>query len=461
MTGDRAGFRSGRTALIADWVVPVSAPPIPFGAVVIEDGLIKAVTTERAIESGEVHADKVQRFRDAILAPGLVNVHSHLELTSLRGFLEGLGFGAWLRILTELRSRVLTPNEILTASLSGVREGMLAGITTYGDAAATGIPLRAMTTAGVRGIVYQEVFGPDPSQSAASMARLRDDVARLKVDCNERVQLGVSPHAPYTVSQQLFEAVADFALSDGLPVSVHIAESRAESEFVQQWRGHFAKGLRLRGIGEASLHRSPVELLNATGILAAKPLLVHAIHIDPQDAALIAEHGATVAHCPVSNARLAQGMSPIALLANAGIAIGLGSDSVASNNRMDILAEAQQAVLVAAVHPDHPLGLTAHDALTMATLGGARALGLESDIGSLEVGKAADIAAFDAQSGRYGPVFDPEVTLVHTLAGCPHVRLLLIDGNAVVYEGETTNLDAAELRSGMRTIADKLKAWRN
>ncbi len=451
----------GRSAWIADWVVPISSPPIRNGAVITENGRIVAVTTESEVTSGSVVANNVIRYDDAILTPALVNVHSHLELTALRGFLEGLDFGSWLRVLTDARSRIFSNDDILTASLAGIREGMLCGIGTFGDATATGVPMRAMLQSGVRGVAYLEVFGPDPLQCEVSIEGLKEGVRRLREESTRLVSVGVSPHAPYTVSQKLFRSVAEFAMAAGLPVSVHVAESVAETEFVTRYAGHFADRLKARGVAAPLLHRSPVELLRATGLLMAKPLLVHAIQIDERDADVIAESGSPVAHCPVSNAKLGHGMAPLGLLQRRAVVAGLGSDSVASNNRMDILGEGRQAQLTAAVHPYSPFAVSARDALYMATLGGAAALGLASETGSLEVGKSADIAVFDARSAMFGAVFDPEVTLINTIAGSAGVRLLLVGGALRVQEGEVSGgRCSAQLRGEMDSIATKLRDWK-
>ena len=451
--------RPERTAYLAGWIVPVSEPPIQDGAVLVEAGRIAAVTNADKVRSGQVAADRVVDFGRSVALPGLVNTHAHLELTALRGFLEGLDFGSWLRVLTAVRTDLFDQRDLYVASMAGVREGLLAGITTFGDASATGVPMRAMIDAGVRGILYQEVFGPDPAQRQASMEGLARNVERLQAQQTTRVNVGVSPHAPYTVSTRLFEDVARFATRGKLPVAVHVAESASETEFVRDGKGHFAERLRARGIAEAPHFRSPVALLDATGLLETRPLLIHAIHVDNEDLDLISASGASIAHCPVSNAKLGQGIAPLMKMMHRGIAVGLGSDSVASNNRMDVLMEARQAALFSAITSAGNVALTATDAIALATLGGAAALGLDHTIGSLEVGKAADIAVFDLEETIFGPVQDPLVTLVHTLAGRVKATCVLIDGIEMVSRGVLVQ-EALELHANMMSLADRLHEWR-
>jgi cytosine/adenosine deaminase-related metal-dependent hydrolase len=385
-------------------------------------------------------------------------VHTHLELTALRGFLEALAFDEWLGVLTAVRAELLDAAALRLSARAGIREGLLAGVTTFGDATATGASLEAMNASGVRGITYLETFGPAPEQQDRSMRLLRDGVDRLRGDATGRVQVGVSPHAPYTVSPALFSRVARFCIDERLPTAVHVAESAAEVEFVRGGSGPFAARLQARGIPTAPTAASPVALLHDTGMLEARPLLVHAVHLGGDDLQLIARSGSGVAHCPVSNAKLGHGIAPLEQIIGAGIPTGLGSDSVASNNRMDLLQEARQATLMHAVRSGSADSLSARDALYLATLGGARALGIDALVGSIEPGKAADLVAFPFDVAL-GPVHDPAVTLVHTMAGAVSPALLLIDGEERVRDGRVRDDDPA-VAAGMEELGVRLRQWR-
>ena len=417
----------------------MSAAPIEYGAVLVEGDRIAWVG--RAVDfptDAPAHADaslRTEALGCAALMPGLVNAHSHLELTVMRGFLEGLEFGSWLRTLTVVRRDLLSEQDLLDSARLGIVEGLRHGITTYADCTDSTLPIVAMRELGVRGIGYVEVFGPDPAQCRDSLAGLQARVTACRAGDTELVTTGVSPHAPYTVSAPLFRATADYARAEQLPMAVHVAESAAETAFVCDAGGPFAERLRARGIAVAAQARSPIALLEEAGVLAAHPLLVHVIRADEDDFARIAEHGATIVHCPISNAKLGQGIASLDRMLAHGIAVGLGSDSVASNDRMHLLDEARQATLFHAIRSGIPDSLTAHDALCLATRGGAASLGLLGTTGTLEPGKAADLAAFPLGAPDAQPVHDPAVALVHALAGRARAVLVAVAGRVLVRNG--------------------------
>lgn len=449
---------ASQTAYTARWVLPISRAPIEHGVVVVDGRRISFVGTADAV--GSLENVRVVSLGDCALLPGLVNAHTHLELTALRGCLEGLAFRDWLVTLTAARRDVLHADALLDSARQGAREALRNGVTTCADTSDSGAPLQAMRDAGLRGIGYIEVFGPDFRQCESSMATLRDRVDVFRASDSDFVRTGISPHAPYTVSAALFGAVARYALSEKLSVAVHVAESVAETQFVRDGAGPFADGLKARGIGVAPQARSPIALLESSGVLATQPLLIHAIHLDDADIAVIAANGATVAHCPISNAKLGHGIAPLERMLDAGIAVGLGTDSVASNDRMDLLGEARQAALLAALHAGAPDALPAHAALQLATVGSARALGLDGRIGTLEAGKDADLAAFALDGPDAQPVYDPAVTLVHVLAGTMRASLVTVAGRELVRDGVVLK-DDANLDSRMTLLGQRLREWRH
>lgn len=447
------------TLYTADWVLPMATPPIEQGAVLVEGEQIVWVG-HAAHATAHMPADtRVHALGNAALLPGLVNAHSHLELTGLRGFLEGLDFREWLRTLTVVRRDLLTDEDLLDASRLGIVEALRHGITTLADCTDSAAPLAAMRELGVRGIGYVEVFGPDPLQRDASLTRLQERVAQLRQSDTTLVRTGVSPHAPYTVSASLFRATADFARAESLPMAVHVAESAAESAFVVDGAGPFGERLRERGIAVAPQATSPIGLLEETGVLAARPLLIHVIRADDADFARIAHHGASIVHCPISNAKLGHGIAPLDRMLAHGIATGLGSDSVASNDRMHLLDEARQATLLHAIRSGSPDSLSASDALGLATRGGADALGLGHVIGTLEPGKAADLAAFALDATDIQPVHDPAVALVHALAGRATAMLVTVAGRVLVRDGEV-QLASSDWEARQHATGTRLREWR-
>jgi cytosine/adenosine deaminase-related metal-dependent hydrolase len=259
----------------ARWVVPITSPPLADGVVAVQGERIAFVGPRAEAPAGE-DVD----LGNAILMPGLVNAHCHLELTAMRGFLEELDFGDWiLRLATAKRAVLTTVDMLVDAARLGVAEGIRAGITTYGDTCHSGAVVDAMRDCGVRGIMYQEVFGPDPAQCATSMAELREQVASARALETPLVRVGVSPHAPYTVSDELYEATTRFALDESLPMALHIAEAEVESQLVERAEGRFADGLRARGIDVRPRAPSSVALLERLVVAEAKPLLIHCVRL--------------------------------------------------------------------------------------------------------------------------------------------------------------------------------------
>ena len=435
----------------ARWVLPISAAAIENGTVAVADGRIAYVGLRANAPRGS-DTD----LGDAILMPGLVNTHTHLELTVMRGFLEDLDFPQWIMRLNRVKRAVLDREQMLDGARLGVIEGIRAGITTYADTCDTGVAFDAMLEAGVRGIMYQEVFGPDPKVCQQSMSELRAKVKSLRERETPLVRVGVSPHAPYTVSDDLYAAVARYASEEKLPVAVHIAESEVERSLVEKGEGVFADGLRKRDIAIAPRARSSVELLRKTRVLERKPLMIHCVRVDARDIDAIAQSGSPVAHCPASNAKLGHGSAPLVEMLNAGITVGLGSDSVASNNSLDILAESRSAILAQRARLARHDVLCARDALSLATLGGAKALGLDGEIGSLAVGKSADLAAFPLGPAAM-PVHDPEAVAVFALPGASAV-LVTVAGRELIAPAKPITLDPALAARVERTGA-RMREW--
>ncbi|HEY3287084.1 MAG TPA: amidohydrolase family protein [Gemmatimonadaceae bacterium] len=441
-----------RTRYHARWVLPVATPPIADGTVVVDGDCIAWVGPRADAPAGGVDDD----LGDAVLLPGLVNAHTHLELTVMRGFLEELAFFDWVRTLTRARHFVLDDAALLDSARLGVVEGLRAGITTFADTGDSSAPFDALRELGARGIAFREVFGPDPRQVETSLAGLREKVQAMRAHETALVKVGVSPHAPYSVSDALFAAVAAYAAPEHLPVAVHIAESEEESRLVERAQGPFADFLRSRGLDVEARARSPIALLERCGVLDAGPLLIHAVRADAPDIARMAQHRCGVAHCPASNAKLGHGIAPLSDMLAAGLAVGLGSDSMASNNRMDILGEGRLAMLQQRSRARRPDALPAQHVLELATLGGARALRLDGTIGVLAEGYQADLAAF-ALHDATGPVHDIAAAVVHA-GGTPAVRTV-VAGRLRVRDGAVLHADESLARRVQHT-AEALGRWR-
>lgn len=417
------------------WALPIDRGPIPDAAILIgADGRIASVGPHVAVPSPE---DALSLdLGDAILLPGLVNAHTHLELTGFEDTAGALEFPDWIMAIRRLKQE-RSPAQFLDAARTGIRDCWAAGVTTFADTGDSGAVVQALNELGGSGIAYQEVFGPHPGQLEESVAALSRRVEALLPLCGERVRLGVSPHAPYSVSGPLYARVAEWARAQGLPLAVHIAESVAESDFVTRSTGPFAEAWRKRGIPfltdpshqpparppvPPSSPSSPVEWLSRHGVLGPDTLCIHAIQLTGEDIRTLAARGVAVAHCPLSNAGHGHGTAPLDALVHAGVRVGVGTDSVASVGSMDLLAEARTARDLA--------GFGAEQSLAMATLDGARALGLETGIGSLTPGKWGDIAGLALPEGSTGSGFEPAEL---ALASRPADTLLTVLGGRVVH----------------------------
>lgn len=445
---------TGRVRYHARWVLPVTAPAIEHGTVITNGDRIEWVGARAQAPTSDTPD---RELGEAILVPGLVNAHTHLDLTVMRGLLEELPFFQWIRTLTGARAELKTDDLVASARL-GVLEGLRAGITTFADTAPAPAAFDAMRELGVRGIAYREVFGPDPKSASASLDDLRRAVRAMRTYQTPLVRVGVSPHAPYSVSDALFKGVAAYSAEQDLPVAVHVAESMDEEDLIANGAGSYAAFLHGRKIDVAPRARTSIALLERTGILARRALLIHCVRVDHADIQQIAGHGCGVAHCPASNAKLGHGVAPLAAMLESNVHVGLGSDSMASNNRMDLLAEARLAVLAARALARRDNLLDARRALELATIDGARALGMGGMIGSLEVGKQADLAVFQLPA-ECQPVYEPCDALIWALSGAA-ASCVVIAGRERVRDGVVIGADIAAAAARVNQSAVRLAAWK-
>lgn len=443
------------TVYRAAWVFPVASEPLRDAAVLVDtDGRIAAVGPRTAIEPPE--GSEVLELGEAVLLPGLVNVHAHPELALFRGSLEDVRFRDWILRLVGAKRGILEEEDFGVAARWTMAEALRAGITTMAATESSAAAVRALREAGMRGIVYREVFGPDPDCAAESMRELRTAVDQLRGQETEQVRIGISPHAPYTVSDPLFAAAAEYALEEDLPLAVHVAESSVEQELVLRGEGDFAPGLRARGISTPPRGRSTTEMLDRLGVLRARPLMIHCVNLDAEDIARVVDNGCAVAHCPVANAKLGHGVAPYPALVDAGVRVGLGTDSVGSNNRLDILEEARIASLLHRAELRSFDFLSARDLLRLCTVDGARALGMDDRIGTLEPGKDADLCAVSLTAPHTRPVHDPVAALFHAARGTD-VVLTAVRGRVLYRDGRVLTLDQERLGERVEAAAERLR----
>jgi len=400
------------SAVSADWVLPVDGPPIENGVVRFEGGRILEVGTGRA----ERH------FPEAAIVPGFVNAHTHLEYASYAGFGDGMPFGPW--ITTHIsRKRQLDAEGMLAVARLGALECLRSGVTTVADYSFSGAAARAAADAGLRAIVYLEVFAV-PAEDAEAQWHAK----RQLVEETPLVRIGISPHAPYTCSLETYR----FCLSLGVPVGTHLAESPHETEWLRSGRGP------LEEIGMFLVPppgKRPVEALEP--VLGPELLCAHCVDVDQADVRLLAERDVPVAHCPRSNALLGCGVAPLTALRAAGVRVGLGTDSPASTPSFDLFDELRAAVYAARAREQRADALGATEALALATIDSARALRLDAEVGTLTAGKRADLTVVSLAGSPYHPVEDPAATVV--FGGSPdRVLETIVDGQTRYRKAEET-----------------------
>ena len=387
----------------AAWVLPVDGAPIANGAVLVgDDGRILEVGPADLVSSPPdarhiaIAAPQAAGPRAAgLLLPGLVNTHTHLELTGFAGLVEAGDFNEWIRQVIAIKAK-RSEEQFFDAACEGIRASWRSGVTTVCDTGSTGAVIAALHHLGASGISHHEVFGAHPDECQPAMRRFAADLNRLAHHATGRVGLGVSPHAPYTVSGPLYAASADLANAHGVAMAVHVAEPQGESALLDDFSGIFADDWRRRGIPRPAPESvSPVAWLEQHGVLSSRTLCIHAIHVSDPDADLIARHGSAIAHCPRSNRVHHHADAPVQRYLDRGLRIGLGTDSEISVAPPDLLAEARAARALT--------GWSAAATVRALTLGGAEAIARDAESGSLVPGKWADLVAIDV-----GDTADPE-----------------------------------------------------
>jgi len=394
----------------ADWVLPVEGAPIENGAVAIEDGRIAAVGTVDDLGAGTHYAD-------AVIVPGFVNAHSHLEYAVYGGFGDGLGdFAEWIALHIQRKARIGW-EEYVGIARFGAAQCLASGVTTVGDCSYSGATAVACADLGLRATVYLEVFGADATAGLEHFAEIKQ---RVDGFFSDRVRPGISPHAPYSVSLELYRACAEL----GLPVATHLSESPAEILYLLRGEGPWGAYTDLLVTPPEA---TGTRMLAEHGLLGGHVLAAHCVMVEPDEIDTLAATGTGVAHCPRSNAALGCGVAPLTELRAAGVRVGVGTDSPASAPSFDFFDELRSVVLSARARAQRPSALSASEALELGTLGGARALGLDGEIGSLAAGKRADLAVVSLEGSPYAPVEDPATAVV--FGGSPdRVLATFVDG---------------------------------
>lgn len=372
--------------ILARKILPITSPDIENGALLIKKNKIEDIGPQKTILR-KYPKERVVNLKDRLIMPGLVNLHTHLELSWLRGVIgEQSEFFDWVMDLVDVR--IKEDKAIAAASAaSGLREAIKTGTTCIADTSSREMSLPYLIKSGIRATVYLEVLGMDESRASDILEALQN---RLDVlgSLPDRIRAGISPHAPYSVSAKLLSVLSKYNSTKELSLSVHISETKAESLYMQGKPSAIDGYMKKFGWDtlKPNRGRTPVSFINKHRLLS-NCIAVHSVHVDSRDISLLKSAGASVAHCPRSNHYLNAGSAPVGELLDAGVNVGIGTDSMASNLDMDMWNEMRFAYLVNK--------LSARKIIEMATISGAKALGLGEVTGSLERGKDADLIAID------------------------------------------------------------------
>ena len=426
----------------AHWIVPIETTNqqvLIDHCLLIKDGIILAIEPQ---SSCQISATETLDLGQQLLMPGWVNAHGHAAMSLFRGLADDLPLMDWLQEhIWPAEAQHVDEDFVKQGTDLAIAEMIQSGTTTFADMyfypQQSG---EAALASGIRAVCFAPVL-----DFPTNYAQNSDEYIRKAVECNDRfnnhpmnvqglVQIGFGPHAPYTVSDEPLKEITVLADQLDMPVQIHLHETAFEvSESLEKF------------------DKRPTQRLMDIGFLNERVSCVHMTQINEHDIQILQKTGASVVHCPESNLKLASGFCPTARLSAANIALAIGTDGAASNNDLDMFGEVKTAALLAKGVSQDARAMPALEALTLATLGGARALGIDNITGSLVPGKVADIQAIDFNSLSSQPVFDPISHLVYC-AKSSHVSHVWVNGQCLLKEGKLTTLNE-------EALINQAKAW--
>ncbi|WP_160153281.1 TRZ/ATZ family hydrolase [Microbulbifer sp. ALW1] len=430
------------TLIHARWIIPVVPEKRVYEncSLTIKDGIITAILPSTEARN-RFDAKEEHQLGDQLLIPGLINTHNHAAMSLLRGFADDHPLMTWLEKHIWPAEQQWVGQEFVTdGTRLAMAEMLRSGTTTFSDqyffpeataSAAREAGMRAQIAFPI--IDFPNVWSRNGDDALEKGLTLRDDYRS-----HSRIGLAFAPHAPYTVGDETLKKIAIYADELGMAVQMHLHETAGEVE---------------KALAETGLR--PTERLHNLGLLSPQFLGVHMTALNDADIALIQKTGAHISHCPRSNLKLASGFSPVAKLLDAGINVSIGTDGAASNNGLDMLQETNTAALLAKAVSGNADALPAHQALAMATINGARALGIDEVTGSLEVGKAADLCAIDLSGLEQQPLHDPLSQLIYTANG-HNVRNVWVAGKLLLKDRRLMTLNEEELRQRAGLWRDRI-----
>ncbi len=416
-------------------VLPRPEELIPRADVVIEGRRYEAVVP-RGAASGEF--DRVVDGEGCLLVPGLVNAHTHLAMTLVRGVSPDLPLGRWLEEEIWPRERKLTGKDVYWGTLLGAAEAIRSGTTAvvdmyfFMDEAA-----QALAESGLRGLLAYGIVAPSPDRVEEELRRGEAFAREWDGAAEGRIRTALAPHAPYTCLPAVWRQAVALAHELRVPLHTHLAETAEEVERVRaEWK------------------TTPAQWLEELGVFSVPVIAAHCVHVAEKDIEILAAHGATAVHCPTSNLRLGCGIAPVPAILAGGVNVALGTDGAASAGDLNMIEEMRLAALLAKA--GDPTALPAREVVRLATAGGAAALGLGKELGTIEPGRRADGVLIGTEGPHFCPGHDPVADLVYAAQG-GDVRAVFVDGRPLLLDGELQTLDEEKIAARCRQIARRVR----
>ena len=412
------------------------------GAVAIDGRDIVAVDAADVIASRFEGRESIDASGQVVM-PGLINTHTHAPMVLYRGLADDLALMEWLeKYMFPAEARTVTPEFVRAGTRLAALEMIQSGTTTYADMYYFEEEIARVTKdAGLRGVLGQTIIQfpvADAKTPAEGLARTEAFIARFSGD--ELIVPAVAPHSMYTLDGATLQAVRSLADRTRAPVLIHLAETADEIKTSREKH-----------------ETTPVQYLESLGFWGPRTLAAHGVWLTAPDMAVLARRRVGVSHNPESNMKLASGAAKIVDLRRAGVTVGLGTDGAASNNDLDMFEALRQAAFLAKLQTSDPRAIPARTALEMATIDGARALGLDREVGSIETGKRADVITVSMAAARQTPMYDPLSHLVYTTRG-DDVRTTIVNGRVLMRDRRVLTLNEAAVLSEARALAEKVRA---
>ena len=441
--------------LCAQYVIPITADVMKAGAVLVRDGRIGDIGDAELMRL-RYPDEEVVDYGTAAIIPGLIDLNTHLENSVLRGVVPDQPYTSWVQSMREAGA-TLDAHDWHASSVLGGLEALSAGITCVADVSASGASCATMQKLGLRGVVYREVSARDSRRVDDVMALAQNDIVRWSESVDlSRIKIGIAPRETYDCHPMVYEQAARVAREENIPLAINVAGSREEYDFIRYGSSALSVDsmAEKRGFVEVPpwlpTGVSPVKyVLNWGGFEADNVMAVHCVHVDNEDIKKLREYNVAVAVCPRCNAQLSMGVAPVLDFLRSGLNVGLGSGYASSTDSSDIIKEMQVGMLLTrAVNPGRFIGTSSM--LKMATIEAARALRMEDEIGSIEIGKRADLVVVDLSDSRQSPSGDPVAAVVNTCSASD-VTMTMVDG-VVRYEKSRWHVELDVARDIARVI---------